>query len=614
MLKVRGKFGRFCPTVRTAPSSSPRAITTWRTRLGAHLIDLPTLEQASAYGLLEKIIGNERVSAEAAAAESICEQLEYLPLALEIVAQRLYSRPRYKLATFAEQLAETASRLDPLTMGDRAVRASFELSWQMLSEKLQRIFAGLAVFEGRSFSAEAMAYILELGELEMVDGLEDLRALSLVGFTEAHRYRQHQLLRQYAHEKLVIYNNSDDGDVRKRFYSFYLDWMASIELNLKGANQAYYLGQIDIDLGHVRLAWDIAVRFSDYDRLEKAADCMGHYFRWRGRHQEGRVIFGETVKAIMPLAQKRISAYFITWQGILTNEASESQSLFTQAYDLLLHEPIAQTPRERAFLLPRLRHDAVDQEQAYRNSIEIYDRLGDDWAKAAQMIRLGYFLWYRGRYDEVELLGRESLEIQHSLSDKRGIASSLKLLGSAAISCGQPQQGEYLFRECLEIYEEMGDQQAIITLNVMVGWACFEQGKLEQSSQFAQQGLHLQDQLARRKNYIIDGLIGRLYVHTGNIHEAWTFSMRALAMAREDGNKYVAGVSHLISGEVLFLEQKYAQATNYLEESYQIFSLLGHRVEQVTCLVNLVIVAMVQQQYQTMSKWLKLLANCVGRK
>ncbi|MEZ4656944.1 MAG: hypothetical protein R2911_05180 [Caldilineaceae bacterium] len=66
-----------------------------------------------------------------------------------------------KLAQMVERLGHQQQRL-ALEISDRAVRSSFEVSWAALDEELQGIFPLLAVFEGRSFTAEATAHLAEL--------------------------------------------------------------------------------------------------------------------------------------------------------------------------------------------------------------------------------------------------------------------------------------------------------------------------------------------------------------------------------------------------------------------------------------------------------------------
>src|SRR4029077_19535384 len=117
------------------------------------------------------------------------------------VAQRLASRPRWSLPRMVSRLRTQINRLDELHLGDRAVRASFLVSWAALDDAQKKAFAALAVFAGHSFSAPAFAHVAEIeGETQVLDGLV---ALSLLSAQEEARYKQHPLLADYAREKLA---------------------------------------------------------------------------------------------------------------------------------------------------------------------------------------------------------------------------------------------------------------------------------------------------------------------------------------------------------------------------------------------------------------------------
>jgi hypothetical protein len=105
--------------------------------------------------LVEAILGPRAIE-DSETVSAICDLLEGLPLALEILSQRLRSRPQQSLAETLARLQRIHSRLELLEVGDRAVRASFELSWQTLEPALQSLFAALALFAGRPFHPEAV--------------------------------------------------------------------------------------------------------------------------------------------------------------------------------------------------------------------------------------------------------------------------------------------------------------------------------------------------------------------------------------------------------------------------------------------------------------------------
>lgn len=173
--------------------------------LNAEPVDVPELEAASGLALLRQILGDARVSAELESAQHICALLGQLPLALEILAKRLKTRRRMSLSQIVSYLDEINAKLNMLTLEDRAVRASFELSWKTLDAELRKAFALLGVFGGRSVDADAFAAVAECGAAMARMWLEDLTALSLIKRDASNQtldlYRQHGLLAEFASEK-----------------------------------------------------------------------------------------------------------------------------------------------------------------------------------------------------------------------------------------------------------------------------------------------------------------------------------------------------------------------------------------------------------------------------
>jgi DNA-binding SARP family transcriptional activator len=119
--------------------------------LDAKVLPVRELTADDCIMLLSQVIGEERVNAELEAAHAICNELRNLPLAIEITAKRLVDRTTRRLSAMASRLHDVSRRLDELTFSDRAVRASFLVSWESMHADLRQSFALLGLFGGRSF-------------------------------------------------------------------------------------------------------------------------------------------------------------------------------------------------------------------------------------------------------------------------------------------------------------------------------------------------------------------------------------------------------------------------------------------------------------------------------
>ncbi|TDB91911.1 AfsR/SARP family transcriptional regulator [Actinomadura sp. KC216] len=196
------------------------AIVTTRRRLtaieGARLIDLPMFSAAEALGLLAKIVGMGRVTAEHTAAERIVASCGGLPLAVRIAGGRLAAKPHWSLSSFADALADCRNRLTELALADLEVRGRIEDSYCLLSEPARRAFRLLALLDVPRFGVWTVALALDARiarARELVEQLVDARLLEAVneGRSPNHAwYAFHDLIRAVGFDLAVRDESSEE--------------------------------------------------------------------------------------------------------------------------------------------------------------------------------------------------------------------------------------------------------------------------------------------------------------------------------------------------------------------------------------------------------------------
>ncbi|WNV86387.1 BTAD domain-containing putative transcriptional regulator [Umezawaea sp. Da 62-37] len=175
---------------------------------GATFVELGVLPVDIAVVLFTRIIGADRTATEPAAAAEITRLCGRLPLAIRIAGARLASRKQWSLSRLATRLASQRHRLDELAVGDQQVRASINLSYELLPEPARAALRGLGLLGLPHFPAWVAAAALEsdLDDAERV--LEDLVDVSLLEIDSVDplglmRYRLHDLVRLFALERAV---------------------------------------------------------------------------------------------------------------------------------------------------------------------------------------------------------------------------------------------------------------------------------------------------------------------------------------------------------------------------------------------------------------------------
>jgi DNA-binding SARP family transcriptional activator/tetratricopeptide (TPR) repeat protein len=174
--------------------------------LNASHAHLDSLQSGEALEMLGRIAGQERVAADPEAAVDLVAACGHLPLAVRIAGARLAARPSWPLATLAALVADERQRLDELTAGDLAIRPALELSYQALPPRARTAFALLPLAGPFDFADWVVSVLI--GAADAADVVALLADKSMLGVAEVDRigqprYRLHDLLREYAAERLV---------------------------------------------------------------------------------------------------------------------------------------------------------------------------------------------------------------------------------------------------------------------------------------------------------------------------------------------------------------------------------------------------------------------------
>lgn len=164
------------------------------------LLDLDVLPAADARSLLASRLGPQRMAAEPQAVAELLACCAGLPLAIRIVAARTRHRPGFPLAVLAEELRDTAARLDGLDAGDLHSNLRVVLSWstRALSGPAAVLLGLLAIAPGPDIGLPAVTALaaLPVNRIRLV--LRELENASLVQQHAPGRYRMHDLIRLFA--------------------------------------------------------------------------------------------------------------------------------------------------------------------------------------------------------------------------------------------------------------------------------------------------------------------------------------------------------------------------------------------------------------------------------
>ena len=193
-------------------SASCAVLVTTRNRMpdlaSTRLVDLNVLDDDDALTLFTRVVGDDRVTAEPEATAELLLACAGLPLAIRICAARLVTRSGWTIRAMANRLRDEHRRLDEMTAGDLAVRASFQVSFASLPTPKKGVdpalaFRLLGMWQGPTISSAAAAALFGATEEDAADALEILVDAHLLESKATDRYKFHDLLRVYSSERAV---------------------------------------------------------------------------------------------------------------------------------------------------------------------------------------------------------------------------------------------------------------------------------------------------------------------------------------------------------------------------------------------------------------------------
>ncbi len=175
-------------------------------------LPLEVLTPGAALALLQSLVGADRLAAELAEAEALCEWVGRLPLGLELVGYYLNLRPELTIARLLQRLkakklaAKALVDTYPEMTAELGVAAAFEVSWELLSAAAQRVAAALGLFAAAPVVWGWVEDTLKgLGNEDWdEETLEDAQTellrvhfLQATGTGTATRYEVHPLVREF---------------------------------------------------------------------------------------------------------------------------------------------------------------------------------------------------------------------------------------------------------------------------------------------------------------------------------------------------------------------------------------------------------------------------------
>lgn len=504
----------------------------------------------------------------------ICQQVRGMPLGILLAASWV------EVLTPAEIAAEIAQNLDflesqayDLPTRQRSLRAVFEYSWTLLNDAEQDALKKLAVFRN-GFSREAAQQVTG-ASLRILMGLV---SKSLLRRDPSGRYELHELIRQYAREKL-----EENGAVCEAsccaHSAYYLDFLAAREDDLFSARSSVVYEEIRREIENVRAAWNYAVATAD-KRIRRAIATLNQYHAMQKAYVEGEKLFRSVAAAWAETDDRETYARLLAAQGqhaVIANP-QQAEAVLKRAIDILrdLAGQGAEVLDALGAAFRSLGHhydlalNHVEALRALTEALALYRQAGRRYHIGAAALSLAFTLDCVGRFEEAKPLFEEGAAIAHEID-----SPNLMLEALEGLSCVARAEGRYgdllpLIEDWLaRLIPKMDDVLRGRAL-LMLGRRYREMGQYDKAAEHFARAREITQTTGN--NILVLILIqelAELYAHIGQFEAARRYADEQYAFARQKKLPDTYKVtSAMLCASLHAHTDDYPTANHFLDEAF----------------------------------------------
>jgi len=390
----------------------------------------------------------------------ICNLVEGMPLGIELAAAWVEVLSPQEIATEIQgSLDFLATDQQDAPERHQSIRAVFNHTWRLMSDKERHVFKKLSVFRG-GFTQEAAQKVVRTSLRELMR----LVNKSLIQRDQNGRYGIHELLRQYAAQKL---DQKDEKQVRDDHCDFYTEFLSQREIAIQGGHQAETLPEID----NIRLAWRWAYNHNKYSAIRKSYYSLFWLFQLPGWFKEALSSFGRAEGTLHQdhMAGERGIAYgavlsLLGWFTNLTGDHERGLERIIQS-QALLRKLNAKKELAIANMVVYLHGDeriSLDERvKLLEESLTISEEIEIPHLRSDILLWLGWAARDQGEFDKAEHFYHEALQLSKSLNSHRTIAETLRSLGELSFLGGDCTEAREFYEESLSLLRSAGYKIAI---------------------------------------------------------------------------------------------------------------------------------------------------------
>ncbi|WP_158891313.1 ATP-binding protein [Amycolatopsis anabasis] len=451
-------------------------------REGVEQIKLGLLEDADARQVIASRL--DGISSDNDAVGKLASECAGLPLALSIVAGRVAQRRSFPLSILAEELRSTMRRLDALDTGDpyTTARTVFSWSYEALPIAAKRLFRLLGLTTGADIALPAVASLAGLPPARTRNVLAELVRMNLLDEYVPGRYRFHDLLREYATERLGEEPMAERTATTTRLIESYLHTAVAVDAVLNphrlrievppplpgvtAVQVASYRDALDWCVKEHQLAVG-AVELAVHAGLDRhawqLAWALVTYLRRFSHHQDRHTILHHALAAARRLGDRYAEAKVCRVLGkTLVRQGKQAAAEDFHVRAVFLFSKLGERAEEADALLGRAklrwRQNRVSEAAAdARRALFLAEAAESTNLRATALNAIGHYAMAIGNPEETITCCRMALALYREIHNDEGAADVLRVLGSAYHHLGKWEYAVTYYEESLALDIELRD-------------------------------------------------------------------------------------------------------------------------------------------------------------
>ena len=431
----------------------------------------------------------ELTAANAGVVASICQQLDGMPLAIELASARVNILTVEQIAARLDDRFGLLGGAPHVTQSHhRSLRAAIDWSYDFLATSEQIMLRRLSVFMGGCSLATAETVCAG-------DGVEREQVLALLSslvdksLVVAHtlqrdeaRYALLETIRQYGHEKLIA--SGEWSAIRDRHLQCFLQLAEATLPKLRGPYQHLWLDWLDGEYDNIRaaLAWSL-----ERDRIEdglRITNAIYQFWTVRDYVQEGLAwverLLLQANERIPPVVHVNALAYASMLAGFRGNAAKQihygrEAAVVAEAAGDAGRPALTWALAAQAYAA-RAAGDYQTELTLSLRRLQLHREFGELFLLGVGLSTTSFTAMSLGQYDAARAMLDEGLAVLRQVGDPYRIAMALNFSGDLLRCEQQYAQAQRAYEESIALLRELGAVRDLASVLHNLGHTCLHLG------------------------------------------------------------------------------------------------------------------------------------------